>query len=81
MRMMPQPMPPMMLRNGSMLSRPRDDEDGGGGGARPSSFGGSAPPAAAWFEDGESSGDCFSGKVAAPRGFSSPSTVCSVGWE
>ena len=70
MRMMPQPMPPMMLRNGSMSSM-----------LSCASVGGPAAPAAAWFEDGESSVDCFSGNVAAPRGFNSPSTVCSVGRE
>ena len=83
MRMTPQPMPPTMLRNGSMFPRPRDDVDGG---ARASPVAPRSPAAAPAFEDGgggESNVDCFSGKVAAPprRGFNSPSTVCSAGGE
>ena len=71
MRMIPQPMPPMMLRNGSMSSwRPRDEDD-----ASSSLTAGSKED-----EEAESSVDCFSGKWAvAPRGFGSPSTVCSAG--
>ena len=76
MRMIPQPMPPMMLRNGSISSwRPRDDEDDDASSSL-------APAAGSKEEDeAESSVDCFSGKwaVAPWRGFGSPSTVCSAG--
>ena len=71
MRMMPQPMPPMMLRNGSMSSwRPRDEDAS-------SSL---ATVGSKEDDEAESSVDCFSGKwaVAPWRGFGSPSTVCSV---
>ena len=42
MRMTPQPMPPMMLRNGSISPRPRFDDDDGGACAGASPAGGSA---------------------------------------